>query len=381
MGETQIANMDEELRTLLNSEGITVTDADKISVVSAESQIVAGTNYRVKINIGSTQQAMIGYFVGLDDATPTDLKVIMHLQLDESDTNTDVLMGGYESVSDLDAVKDTVSKIEGDIIALLQQNNLDVDDDAIVMVTSAKSQVVAGTNYAVTMAIGHYADVIVGYFVPLPSSDASQTPTNLHLIDSGYSRMVGSYTEVSDLSSIKTAVSSVESDIRSLLVTEGLTVEDDDEIDVVSAESQVVAGTNYRVTIDVGSLLEDVIISYFIDLPVNDAEQTPTNLKLIDLGTSITLVDTPSEIASTASSDYDSSDSSDASLQDEEQSVTNTIRTIRTEDWIIVGIVLASVAACLCIICLAMKKRQEKKTAGNELYASLHDDNAIDETL
>merc|ERR1712241_1059163 len=313
MGETQIANMDEELRTLLNSEGITVTDADKISVVSAESQIVAGTNYRVKINIGSTQQAMIGYFVGLDDATPTDLKVIMHLQLDEADTNTDVLMGGYESVSDLEAVKDTVSEIEGDIIALLQQNNLDVDDDAIVMVTSAQSQVVAGTNYAVTLAIGHYADVIIGYFVPLPSSDASQTPTNLHLIDSGYSRMVGSYTEVSDLSSVKTAVSSIESDIRSLLVTEGLTVEDDDEIDVVSAESQVVAGTIYRVTIDVGSLLEDVVISYFIDLPVNDAEQTPTNLKLIDLGTSITLVDTPSEMETTASS----SDSSDASLQDE----------------------------------------------------------------
>merc|ERR1712241_228903 len=319
MGETQIANMDEELRTLLNSEGITVTDADKISVVSAESQIVAGTNYRVKINIGSTQQAMIGYFVGLDDATPTDLKVIMHLQLDDADT--DVLMGGFESVSDLNTVKDTVSKIEGDIIALLQQNNLDVDDDAIVMVTSAQSQVVAGTNYAVTMAIGHYADVIIGYFVPLPSSDASQTPTNLHLIDSGYSRMVGSYTEVSDLSSVKTAVSSIESDIRSLLVTEGLTVEDDDEIDVVSAESQVVAGTIYRVTIDVGSLLEDVVISYFIDLPVNDAEQTPSNLKLIDLGTSITLVDTPLEMETTASSD-----SSDASLQDEEQSVTNTIR-------------------------------------------------------
>merc|ERR1712048_8699 len=300
----------------------------------------------------------------------------MHLQLDD----TDATMGGYQSVSDLDAVKDTVSEIESDIIALLQQNNLDVDDDAIVMVTSARSQVVAGTNYAVTLAIGHYADVIIGYFVPLPSSDARQTPTNLHLIDSGYSRMVGSYTEVSDLSSVKTAVSSIESDIRSLLVTEGLTVEDDDEIDVVSAESQVVAGTNYRVTIDVGSLLEDVVISYFIDLLVNDAEQTPTNLKLIDLGTSITLVDTPSEMETTASSDS-ASDSSDASLQDEEQSVTDTIRTIRTEDWVIVGTVLASVAACLCIICLAMKKRQEKKTAGNELYASLHDDNAIDETL
>merc|ERR1712048_1117619 len=299
----------------------------------------------------------------------------MHLQLDD----TDATMGGYQSVSDLDAVKDTVSEIESDIIALLQQNNLDVDDDAIVIVTSAHSQVVAGTNYAVTLAIGHYADVIIGYFVPLPSTDASQTPTNLHLIDSGYSRMVGSYSEVSDLSSVKTAVSSIESDIRSLLVTEGLAV-DDDEIDVVSAESQVVAGTNYRVTIDVGSMLEDVVISYFIDLPVNDAEQTPTNLKLIDLGTSITLVDTPSEMETTASSDSGSADSSDASLQDE-QSVSNTIRTIRTEDWIIVGIVLASVAACLCIICLAMKKRQEKRTAGNELYASLHDDNTIDETL
>merc|ERR1719273_2362097 len=125
------------------------------------------------------------------------------------------------------------------------------------------------------------------------------------MIDSGYSRMdssVGSYAEMSDLSSVKTAVSSIESDIRSLLVTEGLTVDDDAKIVVVSAESQVVAGTNYRVTIDVGSLLEDVVISYFVDLPVNDAKQTPTNLKLIDLGTTITLVDTPSEMETTASS-------------------------------------------------------------------------------
>lgn len=375
--ESQITNMDDELRTLLVSEGFTVGDSDEISIVSAESQVVAGTNYHVTINIGAAQQAMIAYFVGLNDATPTDLKVIMKLQLD---TDTNASMGSYESVSDLDAVKETVGGIENDIISLLQQNNLDVDDDAIIMVTSAQSQVVAGTNYAVTMAIGQYKDVIVGYFVPLPSSDADQTPTNVHLIDTGYSRMdssVGSYAEVSDLSSVKTAVSSIESDIRSLLVTEGLTVEDDDEISVVSAESQVVAGTNYRVTIDVGSLLEDVIISYFVDLPVNDAEQTPLNLKVIDLGTSITLVDTPSEIETTASSD--SSDSS--SLNDEEDSVNNIMTTIHRNDWIIFGCVLVSVAVAICLLCVAIKKKQKKRTAGNELYASLNHDDAIDETL
>merc|ERR1719471_363567 len=240
-------------------------------------------------------------------------------------------MGGYQSVSDLDAVKDTVSEIESDIIALLQQNNLDVDDDAIVMVISAQSQVVAGTNYAVTLAIGHYADVIVGYFVPLPSSDASQTPTNLHLIDTGYSRMVGSYTEVSDLSSVKTAVSSIESDIRKLLSTEGLFVEDDDEIDVVSAESQVVAGTNYYVTIDVGSLLEDVVIAYFVDLPVNDETQTPSNLRLIDLGTTITLVDTPSESESGSGSE------SSETLQDQELDEKNMTVTVQ---WIIIASLL-----------------------------------------
>merc|ERR1712241_3396 len=131
-------------------------------------------------------------------------------------------------------------------------------------------------------------------------NDADQTPKNLHLIDTGAARAnVGSYNDISDLSAVKTTVSSMKSDIRTLLTSEGLSVGDDDEISVVSAESQVVAGTNYRITLDVG-LNENVIIQYFVDLPVDDAEQAPSNLKLIDLGQTITLVDTPSTMETTA---------------------------------------------------------------------------------
>merc|ERR1712176_387435 len=278
-------------------------------------------------------------------------------------------MGSYVAVSDLDAVKAKVEDMKTDIIALLQQNDLDIDDDAIVLVRSATSQVVAGTNYRVTLAIGQYESVIVGYFVPLPSDDSKQTPTNLHLISFQLRESVGSYTEMSDLATVKTTISGMESDIRKLLSTEGLFVEDDDEIDVVSAESQVVAGTNYYVTIDVGSLLEDVVIAYFVNLPVNDETQTPSNLRLIDLGTTITLVDTTSE------SESDSGESSET-LQDQQSDEKNMTVTVQ---WIIIASLLAFVALIVCIAMSLCLRKNNKTQQGNELYASLNSN--IDETL
>ena len=220
------------------------------------------------------------------------------------------------------------------------------------------------------MDVGAYTSVVVGYFIDLPVNDANQTPTHLHLINAGTKRTnVGSYTDVSvsDLDVVKTTVSSIDSDIRSLLNLNELTIADSDTISVVSAESQVVAGTNYRVTIAFG-MHENVIIQYFIDLPVNDADHTPSNLQLVDLGTSTVLVDTPATMDTTA-----------VIVNEGESTATSTIST--TMQWLIVGTVIAFIMCLSAVfIALCMQRKNSKTPRGNELYAQLNND-VIDETL
>jgi len=365
--KSQIESIDDELRSALVSKGFEVSDDDDdISVISAESQIVAGTKYRVKISVGSNQKAMITYFVGLSDQTPKNLDVAMVLKSTGSSSSTSNMMGSYQSVSDLDTVKTKVANIKSEIISLLNNNQLDVSSGANIEVTSALSQVVSGTNYKVTLNIGSLTNVIIGYYIDLPVNDADQTPKNLHLIAAGTQMVtVGSYADVSDLSTVKTQVSSVESDILSLLSSQGLSYEDDDEISVVSAQSQVVAGTNYRVTMDIGEN-KNVIVQYFVDLPVNDSEQTPSNMKVIDLGQTLTLVDTPSTMETTVSLE------AQAAKPDNEVS--------ETAQWIIVGAVIGFIVFLSCAFVVLVLKRRNTKPRGNELYASLNND-AIDQSL
>eukprot|EP00488_Nonionellina_sp_1-RS-2012_P000442 TRINITY_DN111_c0_g1_i2.p1 TRINITY_DN111_c0_g1~~TRINITY_DN111_c0_g1_i2.p1 ORF type:complete len:218 (-),score=71.86 TRINITY_DN111_c0_g1_i2:82-735(-) len=139
------------------------------------------------------------------------------------------------------------------------------------------------------MNVGSYARIRIQYFVPLPQDGVAQSPQNLELINPGidvtlYGDNMGSYERVDDLEQVESDVARIYDDIHGLLNNEGLSVSDDDSMMVVSAQSQVVAGTNYRVTLNIGSHT-GVIIQYFVDLPVNDEEQMPHNLKLIDSGT------------------------------------------------------------------------------------------------
>jgi len=292
---------------------------------------------------------------------PSDLSVVMKLSLDTSNG-----LGSYQSVSDLDAVDAQVQSVRDEVVALLQNNELDIDDDAVIVVTSAQSQVVSGTNYKVTLNVGAFKSVLISYYVDLPVNDAKQIPTNLHLIDAGESELsVGSYSDISDLSEIEPTVSSMDSDIRSLLISDGLSVEDDDMISVVSASKQVVAGTNYQITFNVG-LYDDVIIQYFVDLPSNDAEQTPSNLQLIDLGSTINLI----------FSTIDSFETT-VSLKSEE-SVKSTISL--TVQWVIIASVLAFVVLIAVVSISLCLRRNNAKTSGNGLYAQLNYD-TIDETL
>merc|ERR1711978_658659 len=96
------------------------------------------------------------------------------------------MTGSYQTITDSDAlvtVKADVASIHSEIIALLQQNQLEIENGAVIHVTAAQSQVVAGTNYKVTMDVGSYGDVVIGYFVALPVNGVTQTPSNVHLID------------------------------------------------------------------------------------------------------------------------------------------------------------------------------------------------------
>ena len=162
------------------------------------------------------------------------------------------MAGGFSDYSDLASVQATVDTINADIISLLTSEDLTVENDAEISVVSAQSQVVAGTNYRVTLNVGSRQNVVIQYFVALPYANPDQLPSNIQLIDAGSSSTsssigsVGSYSEVSDLDTVQSLVDSVDVDIKQLLTSQGVAVGDSDSITVTSAESQVVAGTNYR---------------------------------------------------------------------------------------------------------------------------------------
>merc|ERR1712176_929703 len=75
---------------------------------------------------------------------------------------------------------------------------------------------------------------------------------------------VGSYQAVDDLDTVRADVQSMDADIRQLLQSAEILGEGENAaIIVTSAQSQVVAGMNYKVTLTVGRYT-DVIISYYV---------------------------------------------------------------------------------------------------------------------
>eukprot|EP00484_Ammonia_sp_Unknown_P023547 CAMPEP_0197024386 /NCGR_PEP_ID=MMETSP1384-20130603/4931_1 /TAXON_ID=29189 /ORGANISM="Ammonia sp." /LENGTH=447 /DNA_ID=CAMNT_0042452759 /DNA_START=131 /DNA_END=1471 /DNA_ORIENTATION=+ len=93
--------------------------------------------------------------------------------------------------------------------------------------------------------------------------------------------LLGGYSKVSkeELDSVIELVAKIEDDVQGLL-----SVEDDCEIRVLSAQRQVVAGMNYVVNVKSCRPDRDQdVIKFFVDLPVNDPEQMPQNLELMVL--------------------------------------------------------------------------------------------------
>merc|ERR1712039_605300 len=154
-------------------------------------------------------------------------------------------------------------------------------------------------NYKVTLTVGRYTDVIISYYVSFTGE-----VSDLQLVDSGSygdddeevdeELMMGGYSTVDDLDGVKETVGGMNDDILNALDVADLCGYEDVSIDVVSAEQQVVAGMNYKVTINVKCVCpmkmetkyeaQNVIISYYVPLPDENGNQVATNVQLEDEG-------------------------------------------------------------------------------------------------
>jgi len=96
-------------------------------------------------------------------------------------------LGCFTDYDDLDSVQETVDGISDKIFALFKaRSKIPVENGARLTVVSAQSQVVAGTNFRVTLNVGSQENVIIQYFVALPYANPDQVPSNIQLIDEGH---------------------------------------------------------------------------------------------------------------------------------------------------------------------------------------------------
>merc|ERR1740123_2141820 len=253
----------------------------------------------VTMNVGLHEDVVIvAFFVPLAVQTPQDLRLV-----DLGSGGVDNV-GSYQAVDDLSTVRSDVQSMDGSIRQLLQNAQiLGEGENAAIIVTSAQSQVVAGMNYKVTLAVGMYTDVIISYYVSF-NGEAS----DLQLIDSGSNAasvggmMSGGYSTVNDaaqLDAIKATVSGMNDDILRAMDVSELCGYEDVSIEVVNAMQQVVAGMNYKVRINVQCVCpmdavmkyeaQNVVISYYVPLPDANGQQVATDLQLEDAGDVITM--------------------------------------------------------------------------------------------
>eukprot|EP00484_Ammonia_sp_Unknown_P024480 CAMPEP_0197023680 /NCGR_PEP_ID=MMETSP1384-20130603/4338_1 /TAXON_ID=29189 /ORGANISM="Ammonia sp." /LENGTH=364 /DNA_ID=CAMNT_0042451931 /DNA_START=50 /DNA_END=1141 /DNA_ORIENTATION=+ len=309
-----LSQVKSDLVTLLTTNGCDQCSLnDTLTVSSAEYQVVAGYNYRAHITIGDTSSSApeydIQFFVPL--AVNGTQQLPQNLQLYETTTSTDSptttsdsLPGGYHRVTDtdqLDAIRDLLIEVKSDVIALLNENGCNCSVSDTLSVLAAEYQVVAGYNYIAHIAIYSYVSDIstamrvkpydVQFFVPLPVNGTQQLPENLQLITTTTSspsttsdRSIGGYNRITDateLQSVYDYLNDVKSDLVDLLNENGCNGECsvDDTFSVDSAYYQVVAGYNYRAHITVGDSSE-YDVQFYVPLPVNGVDQTPTNLQL-----------------------------------------------------------------------------------------------------
>jgi len=92
-------------------------------------------------------------------------------------------LGCFTDYDDLDSVQETVDGISDKIFAVFKaRSKIPVENGARLTVVSAQSQVVAGTNFRVTLNVGSQLNVIIQYFVGLKEN----VPSDIQLIDEGH---------------------------------------------------------------------------------------------------------------------------------------------------------------------------------------------------
>jgi len=288
------------------------TIEDPFAVISAEYQLVAGKNYRVHLGVGYTttmKQFDIEFFVPLPvdgvAQDPTDFHMLTTTTTTTPSSTdadaTEVIAGGWQSISDADelmAVQQLLAKVKPDLVSQLAQGGYEctVDDDVIVQ--SAQRQVVAGTNYMAHILVAGSEEFDVSFFVALPVNDPEQVPTSLRVtsfttttttttsstvvlgdaVPGGYVAL----TKETDLLAVRDMLIAAKSDVITLVSANGCDgCSTDDELTVMSAEYQIVAGTNYRVHLGVGSSQQEFDIKFFVPLPVNGVAQSPTDFEIV----------------------------------------------------------------------------------------------------
>eukprot|EP01084_Bolivina_argentea_P197589 338577_1 len=208
LAKQDIIDMDSEIRQLLMNNSVTITNNDELSIESCESQVVAGTNYRLTTNFG-----IIQYYVGIPTDPDRVHRVPTNLQYLGSKTlcmctmewapvcykgttygnecgakcagatdgtftagecvssDTDTITGAYSDFNDLLTIQTQINEIKNDIITLLKDYGLDISDNALISIISAQSQVVSGVNYRISIDIGCYTNVIIQYFIGLDENN------------------------------------------------------------------------------------------------------------------------------------------------------------------------------------------------------------------
>eukprot|EP01084_Bolivina_argentea_P152626 266219_1 len=186
----------------------------------------------------------------------------------DSGKNQDDIQSGYSKCSndDLEEIQLMVDLLRSDLIVLIDE----VGTDSSLKVIGAKKQVVAveGTNYHATFKVNGYRAYTVSFYVPddddekLPrDAKLIQAPTNSDS-ESKEETLPGGWQQCEDecLDDRKKDVREMEDEIRELL-----DLDDKDEVIVVSASQQVVAGMNYRARLTIEDK-DEAEIQYYVDL-------------------------------------------------------------------------------------------------------------------
>jgi len=222
------------------------------NVISVDSQLVAGTNYRVVVEVTNKNGQPATYEWTVYCSLSNECKVTSS----EALLNSFATTGGWTSGNINDAeVQDAVSAA---MTKLTSSNGLLASGDwQVSKVMSVETQVVAGVNYKILAqvqdATGQTQNIVFNvYYQPWTNSYTLESYQVLLL--SGNSRLLqtaGGWKKQSPDSNdaglqiaIDTALNTLQSENGVLSTSEGTW----SCTKVISVETQVVAGTNYRVT-------------------------------------------------------------------------------------------------------------------------------------